>query len=126
MTENISEIYYEKLGTTTNPARDLTAFYGSIFEREVGRTEIILFNRLLKLYGRFTVFFAVLDMTSMDNVNFDKPFPLLAYFCKKRLESKNGSIMTDLLYLDNEVSKLERQIEKMKGHKLPIARSIDE
>jgi hypothetical protein len=120
--ENAAEFFYEQLSTTTNPALVLSRFYGEVFDRQYGRSEVIMFNRLLKLYSKFTIYFSILDMTSMDNINFESgTFGLLSYFCKKRLEQKIGeSTYNNLIDLEKEITKLEKLIEKQKTTKLKV------
>jgi hypothetical protein len=124
--ENAAEFFYEQLSTTTNPALVLSRFYGEVFDREYSRSEVIMFNRLLRLYSKFTIYFSILDMTSMDNINFESgTFGLLSYFCKKRLEQKVGESSSNLKSLDKEVNQLEKEIEKQKHTKLKV-RPINE
>lgn len=118
--ENIVDLYYEKLHSTTNPGLVLAQFFGSVFDRTITRSEIILFNRLLKVYGRFIVFFTVLDMSSMNDINFDSLYPLLSYFAKKRLDQKFGVVMMESQDLNKVANSLEKQIEKQKKQKLVI------
>ncbi len=124
--ENAAEFFYEQLSTTTNPALVLSRFYGEVFNREYGRPEVIMFNRLLRIYSKYTVYFSILDMSSMDNINFEAgTFGLLSYFCKKRIEQKFGIQVSNLINLDKDVDRLEKDIEKQKNIKLE-ARSLSE
>lgn len=124
--ENAAEFFYEQLSTTTNAALVLSRFYGTVFEREYGRAEVIMFNRLLKLYSKFTIYFSILDMTSMDNINFEAgTFGLLSYFCKKRIEQKFGVQTSEIINLDKDIDRIEREIEKQKTRPLKV-RPINE
>lgn len=118
--ENSAEFYYERLSTSTNPGLILAQFFGNTFDRSVGRADIMVFNRLLKLYGRFTVYFSILDMSSMSDVNFDNIYPLLSYFCKKRLDQKYGVIVMENQNLDKVAQSVAKQIEKQKNAKFVI------
>ena len=96
--ENQAEYYYDQLSTTTNIGLTLAKFYSSIFGTEINRNIIIIMNKLIKMFGRFTVYFAILDMFGMEDRvdNRENPRALLTYFCKKRTEEKynislNGS-----------------------------------
>jgi len=84
--ENLAEYYYDQLQTTTNVGLTMAKFYSGIFGTEISRSIIITMNRLIKMFGRFTVYFAILDMFGMEDRvdNKDNPLPLLTYFCKKR------------------------------------------
>ena len=125
--ENAAEFFWEQLSTTTNPALVLSRFYGEVFDKEYGRPEVIMFNRLLRLYSKFTIYLSILDMSSMDNINFEGgTFGLLNYFCKKRLEEKFGiSTLPNSENLDKDIKQLEKEIEKQKHIKLKV-RPIDE
>ncbi len=120
--ENAAELFYEQLSTTTNPALVLSRFYGTVFEREYGRPEVIMFNRLLKLYSKFTIYFSILDMTSMDNINFEAgTFGLLSYFCKKRIEQKFGNASANsLVNLEKDIDRLLKNIDTMKNRHLEV------
>jgi hypothetical protein len=118
--ENVSEFYYEQLKDTTNPALVLSRLFGALFNRDYGRSEVILFNRLLKIYGRFTVYFSLLDMTSMTEINFDNIYGLISYFAKKRIEQKYGILVIETRSLDKEVGTLEKLIAKQKKIKLNV------
>lgn len=124
--ENAAEFFYEQLSTTVNPALVLCRFYGTVFEREYGRSEVIMFNRLLKLYSKYTIYFSILDMSSMDNINFEAgTFGLLSYFCKKRIEQKFGVQVSNIINLDRDINRIEKDIEKQKHTKLKV-RPINE
>lgn len=118
--ENLSEFYYEQLKTTTNPALVLGRFYEALFDRKYTRSEIITFNRLLKVYGRFMLYFSLLDMTSMPDINFDNIYGLISYFAKRRLEQKFGISMQEVKDLNKEATSLEKQIERQKRIKLNV------
>lgn len=123
--ENISEFYYERLQTTTNPGLELARMFGSVFERDVGKSELILFNRLLRLYSRFTLYFAILDLASMKDLDFNNLFPIISYFCKKRLEQRQNSPLISFESLEKNVLALEKMVRRQEKQKL-IARPLDE
>jgi hypothetical protein len=120
ISENSADLYYERLSNSTNPGLVLAQFFGNVFDRTISRSEVILFNRLLKIYGRFIVYFTILDMSSMSELNFDNLYPLLSYFAKKRLDQKYGIIMVESQNLDKLANTYEKAIEKQKKTKLSI------
>lgn len=121
ISENLSDLYYEKLTTQNNPGVVLAQFYGQVFGVEVSRNDFIMFNRLLNLYGRFIVFFTILDMTSVKDLNLsDSPYQLLSYFAKRRLEQKYGVVVIEGQDLNKMASTLESKIEKQKKAKLKL------
>ena len=116
--ENQAEYYYDQLQTTTNVGLTMAKFYSGIFGTEISRSIIITMNRLIKMFGRFTVYFAILDMFGMEDRidNKDNPLPLLTYFCKKRTEEKynislNGSY-EDLTKTIKDIEKKLAQVRK--------------
>jgi len=116
--ENIAEYYYELLPKDTNPGLLLAKFFCQVMETTVSKSEIITFNRLVRLYGRSIPYFAVLDVAGMSNVNTENPFPLLAYFCKKRIEQKSPEVNGGAyVNLDNKIEKLAEQVEAQKNRK---------
>lgn len=126
LTENLADYYYEKVTNSTNPGSVLAQFYGNVFDREISRKEIIMFNRLLKLYGRFVVYFTILDMTTVKELKLDEPYGLLSYFARKRLDQKYGIVMIESQNLDKLASGLEDKIEKQKRVKIKIPELDDE
>lgn len=120
LNENTSEFYYERLTSSTNPGLVLAQFYGNTFSREITKSEIIIFNKLLRLYGRFVVYFSILDMSSMSDINFENIFPLLSFFCKKRLEQKYGITLVEGQDLNKVATNIEKQIEKQAKSKIVI------
>lgn len=92
-TENITELFYTKLKTTTNPGVVLSQFYGILMGIQVGRSEIIAINRLIKIFGKFSVFMAILDVSRRDSYD-EFPFGLLFKICRDRVEASIGSEMT--------------------------------
>jgi hypothetical protein len=116
--ENLAEYYFEKLPQDTNPGLLLAKFFCQVMDTEVTKSEIMMFNRLIKLYGRSIPYFAILDVGGMDNVKLETPFPLLAYFCKKRIEQKNPEAYNGAYTnLDNKIEKLQAQIIAQEGRK---------
>jgi hypothetical protein len=124
--ENSSEFFYEQLSSTKNPALALAKFADTLFSRPVNRTDIIMYNRLIAIYGRFTVFFGILDMASMPEVDFERGvFGLLSFMCKRRLEAKYGIVMLDQKDLNKEAQTIGKLIEKQKKVELEV-RPLDE
>jgi hypothetical protein len=121
ITENSAEVYYEKLVKSTNPGLILAQFFGNVFSRSIGKTEVILFNRLLRIYGRFVVYFSILDLTSMKELDFNQDlYGILSYFAKKRLDQKYGIVLVESNDLNRFATSVAKQIEKQKKEKLII------
>lgn len=91
MSENIAEYYLGLLESATNPATILTQFYTSIAEIKYSNSLLPIMSKLVTLYGRKRVFYAIL---SISNSNLDDPYKvygLLAHICKKSLEDSHES-----------------------------------
>jgi hypothetical protein len=116
--ENVAELYYRKLSESKNVGVTLAQFYGSVFNQPVSKKEIIIFNRLVNIYGRFNVYFSILDMTSMTELNLENPYPLLSHFAKKRLDQKFDTNAIEPADLNRLANKLIKQLES--GNKLVI------
>ena len=69
------------------------------------------------MFGRYTVYFAILDTTGMgDKVdNKEDPFSLLNYFCKKRTEEKyNISLSASYEDLTKTIKDIEKKIDAVR------------
>lgn len=115
--ENQAEFYYEKLKNSTNPAQVLLEFFTEFVGKQGGRSEIIMFNKLLRMYGRFTVFFAIQDLTKYEHLE-GNLYPLVYTICKNRFEKAHEiSFNASHQSLDKEIKALQKEIEKMSKHK---------
>lgn len=81
--ENITNDYYKRLVLTKNPGYVLNEMYSEIFETQLTDTNTIMFSRLVKLYGRENVFFALLDITNIQGLVHNNLYPLLSAICKR-------------------------------------------
>ena len=113
--ENSSEYYFEKLKDTPTPGNIIAAMYCTLYNIEVSKSEVIMMNKMVKIFGRFTVFFAVLDMAGSypDDV-VEKPYALLYTICKNKFESSHGTFMTQSHQsLDKFIESIEKEIESL-------------
>jgi hypothetical protein len=123
--ENTADFYYEKLGATDKPGSVLAKFYEELFSRAYSVQDIIMFNKLIKVYGKYIPYFAILDLFSYEKAEIsDNMFGLLAYYCKKRLEQKTDIAVLNDAYknLDNLASKVFDRIEEQRDKPLKIKR----
>jgi hypothetical protein len=115
--ENTADLYYEKLGSTDKPGGVLAKFYEEIFSRPYSVQDIILFNKLVRVYGKYIPYFAILDLFSYEKAEIgDNMFGLLSYYCKKRLEQKTEVAVLNDAYknLDTVADKVLERIEQLK------------
>lgn len=118
--ENSSEYYYEQLNTSTNIGLTLSKFYCETFDVRITKSIIINMNRLIKMFGRFTVYFAIIEMFGMADrvVDRDNPAPLLIYFCKKRTEEKYDITMNSSYEdLTKKIKEIEKKIDEVRKEK---------
>jgi len=92
MDENISDQFLNEINTTSNPAVVLTSLYCKLYDLTNFATYIKIFGKLVKVYSRKNIFFAILDTYDVDNFRPENPYALLTYFLKKRLEDKVNPI----------------------------------
>ncbi len=122
--ENSAEFYYEKLKNSVTPGTVLASLYCVLYNRDVTRSEIIMFNKLLKIFGRFLVFFAVLDMVGSKPSGIDSPYPYLYEICKRKFEAVHGdSSLQARESLEGYIKNLQKEIEKQSTTKLKIPSS---
>lgn len=88
MEDSLAEMYLEKIKAANNPIPLFVAFFSSLFPVDSKDFLYPIFGRLYKVYGRDILFFAILDVYSMDEIDATSPAGILSYFCKKRLETR--------------------------------------
>lgn len=119
--ENIADLYYEKLGKTEKPGNILATFYEGIFDKPHSIQNIIMFNKLIRVYGKYIPYFAILDLFSYEKAEVgDNMFGLLSYYCKKRMEQKAELVVLNDAYknLDAVAQKVLERIENQKPMKI--------
>ena len=124
--ENMAEFYYEKLKVTTNAGLDLAHFFKEVTGKEAGRSEIIMINRLIKFFGRFTVYFSILDLSKIEKLE-GNLYPLLYTICKSRFEKSHDAVFSAASEsLDKFLKELdkEREAAKRSKGKLPTSEGL--
>jgi hypothetical protein len=127
--ENQAEFYYEKLKISVNPGQVLLEFYREMLGKDAGRSEIIMINRLVKMFGRFTVYFGIMDLSKYqsDQLN-GNLYPLLYTICKGRFEKihvETFSVSHESLdkYL-KEIQKEREKAQRSNKGKLPTSEGL--
>lgn len=113
--ESVVDLFFSKLKTAQNPGVVLAQFYGNLFNLEVGRSEIVLFNKLVKLFGRTSVFFSTLDISRIETPT-EFPYGLLFKVCKTKLEKtlEADLALTSMFSLERRITDLEKDIARVK------------
>jgi hypothetical protein len=113
--ENLAELFFSKLKVAPNPGVILAQFYGALTGREVGRTEIIGMNRLVKTFGRNSVFFSVIDVSRLKDVT-EFPYGYIFAICRTKLQKANEADLStaSMQSLARLVTSLEEEVAKVK------------
>jgi hypothetical protein len=113
MEENIVDAYLDRITKADKPGYFLAEFFCTLYGiKSIPQEFILFFARMNKLYGRKRVFMAVCDTADVNNFEPNKPFGLLTYFIKRRLEN---DIPTTIEYINTKAN--ENRIEKLKNRK---------
>ena len=118
--ENQAEFYYEKLKSNANQGQVLLEFFREMTGLDGGRASIIMINKLIKLFGRFTVYFAIMDLSKNDKLeNGVNLYPLLYTICRNRFERiQNDAVLTvSHESLEKYLKELDKERETAKRSK---------
>lgn len=123
--ENASEYYYERLKNDNKPGVVLANLYCNLYKIKTTRSEIMMFNKLLQTFGRYTVFFSVLDAFGSYPDQADDPYPLIYAICKSRFEKAHNNDFSSPSResLDRIIKGIDKEIEELKGKKIKIPSS---
>jgi hypothetical protein len=82
---------------------------------EVGRSEIIMFSKLVKIFGKSSVFFSIIDASRIETPT-EFPYGLLFKICKTKLEKllESDMALTSMMSLERKITDLEKDIAKVK------------
>lgn len=117
--ENLAELYSSKLRNSTNPGQTLSRFLGLILDIETNRSHIIAMNKLLKIFGRWNVFQAILDSGNMKDK--DNYYAYLYTVCKRKFEETNrGSLIQSYNSLTRTITEIDKEVERTKKRKLKV------
>ena len=91
----------------------MSNFYCSLFNKDEKDSKYyVLMGKLVRLYGRERVFFAILDLYDLDNIDLDRgPYGILSYLIKKRM-SKDTEDPISYTDLSDYVTRLKKKIDK--------------
>lgn len=122
--ENSADFFYEKLRNDEKPGQVLAAFYCQMFDKPVTRSEIIMFNKLLKTFHRFLIFYAIVDTGGSKPEGLDNPYPYIYEICKRRFEAAHSdTTIQSRRHLDRYIESIDEEIEKNSKKKLKIPSS---
>lgn len=110
--EGIAELFFNMLKSSTNPGSILAQLYSSVIGLPIGKSEIIKLGHLVKIFGKTTVFFAIIDIGRKEDIT-SFPYGLLYKICTDKLESAFEAEITVGAYesLDKKIT----EALKLKG-----------
>jgi len=110
--ENLSQYYYEKLHSSTKPGALLVSFLCEILGRDRKSSDYSKLNKLVRMYGRESVFFAILEVYDMDNP--ENYYPYMSAILKARLAKKNQLAgYPAMISFEEEVKELDKIAKKI-------------
>lgn len=113
--ENLAELFFSKLNSSPNAGVVLAQFYGALTGVQVGRSEIISFSKLSKVFGRTSVFFSIIDVSRKESFT-EFPYGLLHTICKNKLEKtlQSDIDITGQHSLERKITDTNKEILKTK------------
>lgn len=122
--ENSAEFFYTKLKSTLEPGRVLADFYATAYALDKSRAHVVMFNKLISIFGRFTAYFGLLDMIKSYPDGVDNSRAMLYTICQSRFErAHNDSSVKSYESLDSYIRNLQKAIDEMKDMKFDIPSS---
>lgn len=115
--EGIAIKYYNLLNedSSKNGGIILSRMCGDLFGTKHTGSSIKMFNKLCNIYGNILIYFSLLDMIDVKNLNIDKSlYPIIRYLAKQRLEeiSKESTNYINLNKVSEEIGKEIRRKKK--------------
>jgi hypothetical protein len=121
--DSLVKSYLEQLETAKNPAVVLVSFYSRLFELDFDKNLIPGFAKLTKLYGPYTVLYAIASAFTFVNGKPDNIYGLLTRICSMKLEEsikKNNNVD-----LSDMVKNCKAEAEKLSKKKLEASNPFD-
>jgi hypothetical protein len=98
----------------------LTRLYGNAMDIQNPGYLYPTFSKLCKMYGRDAVFYSILDTYDMEDLkNRERPYPILAYFCRRHVEEKT-------LPSPRLTETFDERLAKMKRAKMDFTNPLEE
>lgn len=115
--EGLIETYQQLLSSKAdaNPGVTLANFFSDLYNIPKGYENVAMFSKLIKLYGKQRTFEAMIEFFE-NGADPSRPFGLLSYICKKKLEAQR----TNIVSLNATVTDVEEKITKLTTMKKKI------
>jgi hypothetical protein len=122
--ENLSEAYYKVLDTVKSPHVYLLHFYCDVYDLDFDAMArmIPFFGKLVKLYGRHTLFYSILDMIGASATEPTEPYGYLSTVCQSRFKkaTDGSNVITDLSPMLKKFEDLRANMGLVKIKKEPF------
>jgi hypothetical protein len=111
--ESLAGKYLEMLETLPNPGLTLTKFLFEIHDKEFNSNFIGRIGKLVKIYGKITVFNAICETAFVEDFELVDPnkIGLIRWFCQQKLENKAEYMDVNLKSL---LAKKKKELPKRK------------
>ncbi len=111
--ESLAAKYLEMLDTLPNPGLILTKFLFEAHDLELNPNFIPRIARMVKLYGKSTVFYSICETVSVDDYDLSNlsSLGLITWFCQRKLEKRAEAMDVDLRAL---LKKKKKELSRRK------------
>lgn len=111
--EGIVSDYFKELYETKNPVSFFSSMMRDLLSLEISKAEFMLIAKLVKLYGRKSLFHAIVDISESNDLDLSKfPYGLLSYLCKRNLGITDENKYQDLPSLEEFIKRVTKELEK--------------
>jgi membrane protein required for beta-lactamase induction len=110
LNDDLAGFYLDKIKASEKPAEILYEFYIRLYNKNQSESLKRIFIKLVKLYGRIRVYFAILFTYDVEGFTSDVPYPMLVWFIKREL-AKNTSYQ-EYIDMDEVYKKLKKVVDK--------------
>lgn len=123
--ENLVDFYLAKLKDTNGAGEILHTFYGALFNAKWNTATLKQFHMMTRTYGRYRVFFALIDIHDSHvsrgkKFITDNPYPLIVHVIKNSLKSEYaGEMESNKRNLDGYIKEFKRHIAEKKDFDVP-------
>lgn len=127
--ENLAEKTLDRLDITTNPGKDLVSLYVTLYSLRPSSNLYKQINRLVRLYGRYRTFYAIITMYDAyygreEKLTLESPISLLAYFCKKQIKEEYSDKLNK--YTESLDEYIDSYKESLKSSRYTLPENFEE
>jgi|ERR1035437_9538118 hypothetical protein len=115
--EDLIQYFYDKLvNKESNPGTILTQLYGIVYGFDFSPRLIPFFAKMVKLYGRNTVYMSLLELFDIDNLDHTHIERLIAYIIKRKFHDQQ--LVSETVDLSSELDKFNKEVKAAGKQKL--------